>query len=142
MDYSRAWAYCSCSGCGWGLFGHFYSHLSFLFPSFLSLGDGPIATEILSQRAVKPNPTKQATNLFDFDRARAYCACSRCGWGLFGHLFLSSMISLLPPSLRPFETVFQSMIRYRNILSQRAVIPKQRTNQPFGMSSQEYITIR
>ena len=32
---SRARAYCACSGCGWGLFGHFYSHLSFL--SFLPL---------------------------------------------------------------------------------------------------------
>ena len=27
LDNSRARAYCS----GWGLFGHFYSHLSFLF---------------------------------------------------------------------------------------------------------------
>ena len=27
---------------GWGLFGHFYSHLSFLFSFSLSLGDGPI----------------------------------------------------------------------------------------------------
>ena len=27
---SRARAYCACSGCGWGLFGHFYSHLSSL----------------------------------------------------------------------------------------------------------------
>ena len=35
-------AYCACSGCGWGLFGHFYSHLSFLFSISLSLGDGPI----------------------------------------------------------------------------------------------------
>ena len=26
---SRAKAYCACSGCGWGLFGHFYSHLFF-----------------------------------------------------------------------------------------------------------------
>ena len=26
----------------WGLFGHFYSHLSFLFSFSLSLGDGPI----------------------------------------------------------------------------------------------------
>ena len=34
------------------------------------------------------------TNL-DYSRARAYCACSRCGWGLFGHFFLSSFISLL-----------------------------------------------
>ena len=33
-------------GAGWGLFGHFYSHLSF-------------QTEILSQRAVKPKTTKQ-----------------------------------------------------------------------------------
>ena len=24
------------------------------------------------------------TNLYE-SRARAYCACSRCGWGLFGH---------------------------------------------------------
>ena len=32
------------------------------------------------------------TNL-DYSRARAYCACSGCKWGLFGH-FLSSIISL------------------------------------------------
>ena len=41
LDNSRARAYCACSRCGWGLFGHFYSHLSFLFLS-PSLGDGPI----------------------------------------------------------------------------------------------------
>ena len=29
-------------GAGGGLFGHFYSHLSFLFSLSLSLGDGPI----------------------------------------------------------------------------------------------------
>ena len=29
-------------GAGWGLFGHFYSHLSFLSSFSLSLGDGPI----------------------------------------------------------------------------------------------------
>ena len=28
--------------CGWGLFGHFYSHLSFLSSFSLPLGDGPI----------------------------------------------------------------------------------------------------
>ena len=33
------------------------------------------------------------TNL-DYSRARAYCAYSRCGWGLFGHFFLSSIISI------------------------------------------------
>ena len=43
LDYSRARPpYCTCSGCRWGLFGHFYSRLSFLFSFSLSLGDGPI----------------------------------------------------------------------------------------------------
>ena len=31
FDNCRARAYCACSRCGWGWFGHFYSHLSFLF---------------------------------------------------------------------------------------------------------------
>ena len=42
LDDSRARAYCACSRCGWGLFGHFFSHLSFLLSFSLSLGDGPI----------------------------------------------------------------------------------------------------
>ena len=42
LDYSRARAYWACSGCGRGLFGHFFSRLSFLFSFSLSLGDGPI----------------------------------------------------------------------------------------------------
>ena len=33
------------------------------------------------------------TNL-DNSRARAYCSCCRCGRGLFGHCFLSSIASL------------------------------------------------
>ena len=40
LDESRARAYGACRGCG--LFGHFYSHLSFLSSFSLSLGDGPI----------------------------------------------------------------------------------------------------
>ena len=36
---------------------------------------------------------RHPTNL-DYSRARAYCSCSRCGWGLFGHFFLSSITSL------------------------------------------------
>ena len=59
FGYSRARAYCSCSRCGWGWLGHFYSHLSFLSSFSLSLGDGSILTEILSQRAVKPKTTNQ-----------------------------------------------------------------------------------
>ena len=42
LDYSRARPYCACNRCGWGLFGHFFSHLSLLFSFYLSLGDGPI----------------------------------------------------------------------------------------------------
>ena len=42
LEYSRARAYCSCSRCGWGLCGHFFSRLSFLSSFSLSLGDGPI----------------------------------------------------------------------------------------------------
>ena len=42
LEYSRARAYCACSRCGWGLFGHFFSPLSLLFSFSLSLGDGPI----------------------------------------------------------------------------------------------------
>ena len=38
FGYSRARAYCSRSRCGWGLFGHFYSPLSFLS----SLGGGRV----------------------------------------------------------------------------------------------------
>ena len=59
LDDSRTRAFCACSRCGWGLFGHFFPHLSFLFSFSLSLGDGPILTEILSQRAVKPKTTNQ-----------------------------------------------------------------------------------
>ena len=59
LDNSTARAYFACSRCGWGLFGHFFSHLSFLFSFSLSLGDGPIQTEILSPRAVKPKTTNQ-----------------------------------------------------------------------------------
>ena len=42
LEDGRARAYCICSRCRWGLFGHFFSHLSFLFFLSLSLGDGPI----------------------------------------------------------------------------------------------------
>ena len=42
LGYSRARAYCACSRCEWGLFEHFFSHLSLLFSFSLSLGDGPI----------------------------------------------------------------------------------------------------
>ena len=40
LNNSRTMAYCACSGCGWVLFGHFFSRLSFLFSVSLSLGGG------------------------------------------------------------------------------------------------------
>ena len=49
-------------GAGGGCLDIFFSHLSLLFSFSLSLGDGPILTEILSQRAVKPKTTNQPTN--------------------------------------------------------------------------------
>ena len=42
LDLSTARAFCACSWCGWGLFGHFFSRLFFLSCFSLSLGDGPI----------------------------------------------------------------------------------------------------
>ena len=42
FDFSRARAYCTCSRCEWGLFGHFFSRLSLLSSFSLSLGDGPM----------------------------------------------------------------------------------------------------
>ena len=52
------------------------------------------------------------TNL-DYSRARAYCACSRCGWGCLDIFSLIYLFSFNSPS---------------EILSQRAVKPKT-TNQ-------------
>ena len=69
FDYSRARAYFACSRWWWwgglDIFSLVYqfSHLSFLFSISLSFGNGPIKTEILSQRAVKPKTTNQPTIL-------------------------------------------------------------------------------
>ena len=38
------------------------------------------------------------TNL-DNSRAGAYCACIRCGTGLFGHFYFVCLFSFLSPSL-------------------------------------------
>ena len=44
-----------------------------------------------------PVPGRPAN--LDYSRARAYCACSGCGWGLFGHFSLAYHFSFLSPSL-------------------------------------------
>ena len=51
--------------------------------------------KVLGKRPVQRRPTK-----LDYSRARAYCACRRCGWGLFGQFFsLIYHLSFLSPSL-------------------------------------------
>ena len=67
------------------------------------------------------------TNL-DYSRARAYCACSRCGWGLCGHFTLIYPYSFLSPSL--WETA-----RYRlKYCLKGPLSPKQPTNQSVFIS--------
>ena len=48
----------------------------------------------LGKLAVPGRPTN-----LDNSRARAYCACSRYRWGMFGYFFLSSIFSLFFLSL-------------------------------------------
>ena len=56
-------------------------------------------------------------------RARAYCACSRCGWELSGHFYSRLSFSLLSPAL--WETA-----RYRlKYCLKGSLNPKQPTNQ-------------
>ena len=48
--------------------------------------------------------------LLDDSRARAYCACSRCGWGLFGHFWGRSggakVLGKLPVPGRPTNLAY------------------------------------
>ena len=56
---------------------------------FLSQRGGRVVRWSLGKIPVPRRPTN-----LDNSRARVYCACSRCGWGLFGRVFLWSIISL------------------------------------------------
>ena len=47
---------------------------------------------VLGKLAVLGRPT-----ILDFSRARAYCACSRCGWGVVWTFFLSDLSLLFLP---------------------------------------------
>ena len=61
------------------------------------------------------------TNL-DKSRARAFCACSRCGWGCLDIFSLIYLFSFLPPS--PRETA-QYRLKY---CLEGPLSPKQPTN--------------
>ena len=50
-----------------GVVWTFYSPLSFLSSFSLSLGDGPIKTEILSQKAAEPKIMNQSTKEYSND---------------------------------------------------------------------------
>ena len=58
VDNSRTRAYCSCSSCGWGMFGHCFSRLSFLF-SFSLSGRRPDRRKYCLKGPLNP---KQLTN--------------------------------------------------------------------------------
>ena len=73
---------------------------------------------MLGKLSVPGRPTS-----LDDSRARAYCACSRGGWGLFGHFFPHLFILFSSPSL--WETA-----RYRLKYCLKGPLnPKQPTNQ-------------
>ena len=79
---------------------------------------------VLGKLPVPGRPT-----YLDKSRARAYCACSRCGWGLFGHFSLVYHFSFLSPYL--WETAGYRLKRcLKGPLS-----PKQPTNQPIISST-------
>ena len=50
--------------------------------------------KVLGKLSVLGRPTS-----LDYSRARAYCACSRCGWGCLDILSLIYLFSFLSPSL-------------------------------------------
>ena len=74
---------------------------------------------MLGKLSVPGRPTS-----LDDSRARAYCACSRCGWGLFGHFFPHLSILYSSPSL--WETA-QYRLKY---CVKGPLNPKQPTSQP------------
>ena len=72
----------------------------------------PGGAMVLGKFPVSGRPT-----YLDYSRASAFCACSRCRWVLFGHFFLSSIVSLF------FLTLWET-VRNRLQCTQRAVNPK------------------
>ena len=57
------------------------------FVCILKMGKSGVA-KVLGKLSVPVRPAN-----LDYSRTRAYCACSRCGWGLFGHFFSRLTIS-------------------------------------------------
>ena len=88
-------------------------------PCLLSYWGWSGGAKVLGKLSVPGRPTS-----LDDSRARAYCACSRCGWGLFGHFSLIYLFSFLSPPL--WETA-----RYKLKYCLKGPLnPTQPTNQP------------
>ena len=62
-------------------------------PSFIQIEGWSGGARVLGKLSVSGRPTT-----LDYSRARAYCACSRCGWGFvwtcFSRLSFLSSVSL------------------------------------------------
>ena len=105
-----------------GLFGYFFSRLSFLFSFSLSLGDGPIKTEILSQRAVNPETTSQQSLKWfclvmeiEYDLI-SYCALDPRCWSL--HLEWTNLLIMFYLSVKFAEIHFSYICSYtKNLMS-------------------------
>ena len=86
--------------------------------SFFPKRGWSVGAKVLGKIAVPGRPTN-----LEYSRARAYCACSRCGWGLFGNFF-SPLSLLFSFSLSLWETA-----RYRlKYCLKGPLSPKQPTN--------------
>ena len=69
-------------------------NLTTLFLNRLISCGGSGGATVLGKLPVPRRPTN-----LDKSRARAYCACSRCGWGYFDIFSLFYPFSFLSPSL-------------------------------------------
>ena len=93
----------------------------FLFRRMFFLSGGwSGGAKVLGKLSVPGRPAS-----LDDSRARAYCSCSRCRWGLFGHFFPDLSILFSSPSL--WET---APYRLKYCLK-GPLNPKQPTNQSF-----------
>ena len=87
-------------------------------------GGGEGGAMVLGKLPVPGRPTN-----LDKSRARAYCACSRCGWGCLDIFSLIYLFSFLSPSLSLWETA-----QYRlKCCLEGPLSPKQPTNQLFAV---------
>ena len=72
------------------IYHYYYHYLQFTYDSLL-LACG--VRRWIGQGSAVLAAGGHLTNL-DKSRTKAYCVCSRCGWGLFGYFLLLSIISL------------------------------------------------